>query len=75
MSEEGTDYTLTIQMLNGEKYKIQHISSFDDIDASFKDFVAKIHYDRGIYHYDRNKQKNTYIPLTSIVFMECSLED
>lgn len=75
MPKEGTDYTLTIQMLNGENYKIQYISTFDDIDSSFKDFVAKIHYDRGIYHYDRSKQKNTYIPLTSIVFMECSLED
>ena len=74
-TKEGTDYTLTIQMINNEKYNIQHISSFDNIDEGFKDFVEKIHKDKGIYHYDRSKQKNTYIPLHSIIYMECTLED
>ena len=72
---EGTDYTLTIQMLNGEKYNIRHISNFNDIKEGFEAFVKKIYDDKGIFHFNRSIQKCTYIPLHSIIYMECTLED
>ena len=75
MDKEGTDYTLTIQMINNKKYNIKHISNFKNIKESFKTFVRMIYDDKGIYHFDRSTQKCTYIPLQSIIYMECSLED
>lgn len=74
-SIEGTNYTLTIQMLNKENYNIRHISNFDDIKGGFEAFVKKIYDDKGIFHFDRSIQKCTYIPLHSIIYMECTLED